>query len=80
MKSGSEGQCLGKFKYQTFDLANMVAKRNKDSTYQPYHCPHCGSYHIGNSPKKLKGDRNVRIQEDDPDGQVAFFATKKKRR
>lgn len=73
MNHSLQSQCLGKFKYPTFDLAQMVAGRKRDAKMTPYHCPHCHYYHIGNTPQKIgkyvKGKKDVLSKETKkPDG------------
>ena len=73
MNHSIQAQCLGKFKYPTFDLAQMVAGRKRDAKMTPYHCPHCHYYHIGNTPQKIgkyvKGKKDVLSKETKkPDG------------
>lgn len=50
--SGALDQCEGKVAFDTFSLANAVAKRKgaKADRIGPRHaylCPHCSKWHIG---------------------------------
>lgn len=55
--------CDGKVKFDTFDLAESVAKRRtRRNNLRPavYHCQFCGGFHIGNSkPKQVKQDKKA---------------------
>jgi len=44
--------CDGKATFNNFRLAEKVAKRHRRYNHrlQPYKCPSCNKYHIGNSP------------------------------
>lgn len=51
--------CTGKVALPTFELANTAAKqmRRKYQTgcaVEPYHCPHCGKWHVGQAEKRRK--------------------------
>jgi len=60
----SEMQCQGKVKFDSMTMAKQQAKksarRHKGSIMQPYHCPFCHGYHVGEkvghtpNRKKLK--------------------------
>lgn len=48
-----ESQCLGKFKYPTFNAAEMICSRRRENGLAIYKCPHCDYFHIGNvAPKR----------------------------
>lgn len=53
--------CDGKVKFDTYDLADSVAKRRtRRNSLRPavYHCLFCGGFHIGNGkPKLTRADR-----------------------
>jgi len=59
--------CTGKRDFVRFDLAARAAKRRnrKDAGahLEPYHCVHCGRFHVGES--RLYGHRDRRKERDD---------------
>lgn len=48
-----DAACAGKVAFRSFALANAVSERKLKTTRlrQPYHCAHCGSWHIGGKNK-----------------------------
>jgi hypothetical protein len=46
-------QCVGKEGFQSFGLANQVARRRKRTGKPgtPYKCPHCHQFHIGQAQR-----------------------------
>ena len=55
--------CAGKQRFETWALANEIAKRSRRrrvSNRHPYRCCHCNGFHIGSIVgKKKRRPRNV---------------------
>jgi hypothetical protein len=49
MRTPAGASCIGKSKFPTFALANAVTRReaHNERSRAPYHCKHCGSFHLG---------------------------------
>jgi hypothetical protein len=46
--------CKGKVRFETFEdaKARLQSMKNRPVTMKPYHCKHCGKYHLGNKPDR----------------------------
>lgn len=42
--------CIGKHKYPSLGLAEMVTSRKQGSKLVAYKCDHCSFFHIGDAP------------------------------
>ncbi len=58
--------CDGKVQL-TPTLARQIArkKRRNDVRMQPYHCPHCGQWHIGSRAQPKNTSRRPRPTDND---------------
>lgn len=45
---------------------DLRSKSNKDSGLQPYHCPHCGYWHLTSKSKHRRRSQWSRIEEQPP--------------
>ncbi|MES2634047.1 MAG: hypothetical protein V4669_13820 [Pseudomonadota bacterium] len=49
----AEAYCDGREKL-TIEKARAIAKRARIDSISPYHCPHCGAWHVGQSNRRGK--------------------------
>lgn len=46
--------CLGKHKYPSLQLAEMVTSRKQGAKSVAYKCQFCAYFHVGDSPKPVR--------------------------
>jgi hypothetical protein len=62
MAVGDHAQgCTGKLRYAAFSAARRVARyirqRDEASRVHAYHCQHCHGFHVGEAPRRARGER-----------------------
>jgi hypothetical protein len=59
--------CIGRVAFHTYDQAKAVDKRSRKGSNSErrgaYHCPVCGSWHLGHQSPATKAKRRLRNQQ-----------------
>lgn len=52
--------CIGKFKYPSLGLAEMVTSRKQGAKLVAYKCQHCAYFHVGDAPEPQRELRKAK--------------------
>lgn len=52
--------CLGKHKYPSLQVAEMVTSRKQGAKLAAYKCQHCAYFHVGDAPETKREFRKAK--------------------